>query len=452
MIGNGLKEYVDRFIRRMEREDVNIHGFILSQGGRILVSAYYEPFSEGQPHRMYSVSKTLTGLAVGMLIDEGKVRLEDHIADYFADWLPHEPDGRLLRQTVGDMLRMCTCFNKTAYREYEDQNWSKAFFEVTPDHEPGTVFMYDTGCSQVLAELVRRLSGRGVFDFLNERLFIPLGAADQKYWLKDPSGCETGGTGLCISLRDLHKIAQCLADGGCGIVPSWYIREMTRKHADTPLQPNAEERYGYGWQCWRTRAGWSMFGMGGQLAVICPEKDAILCTIADTRLDPAGVQRIYDAFFDEIYPALGCETMAPEQLSLKPHVLPNAPDSTRDSAGPYVFDSGNPLCLERLSIKAGFLTYTNGHGKAELPLCPGKVIRISFPGTADEPALVNAGWTDQGVLRVRCHAIGDAPCGFELLIAFRDPYVTVQARMSPNLMTRGYEGVASGVLEGVSVT
>ena len=88
------------------------------------------------------------------------------------------------------------------------------FFTGTPTHEPGTVFSYDTGCSQVLAALVLRLSGQQVIDYLQERLFLPLGATDEKNWLRDPSGCCQGGTGLCMSLRDMHAVAQCILDGG----------------------------------------------------------------------------------------------------------------------------------------------------------------------------------------------------------------------------------------------
>ena len=440
---NGFRAAVGRFVRRIAAEDVNLHGFLLSENGREIAKAYYAPFREGEPHRMYSVSKTMTSLAVGIQIDEGRLRLDDRIADYFRDWLPADPDGRLCRLTVRDMLCMATCYKKTVYRAGVDDDWAKAFFEGTPDHEPGMVFCYDTSSSQVLAELVKRLSGRGVLSILEERLFTPLGANDPKYWLKDPSGCEQGGTGLCISLRDLHKVAVCLADGGQGFVPAWYLEEMTRKQIDTSLQPNEEERYGYGLHCWRTRAGWSMFGMGGQLAVVCPEKHAVFSTIADTRLDAFGVQRIYNAFFEEIYPYISPDA-EPVALDLAVPPLASAPNAARTSAGPYAFAPENPLSMKEISLTGGFLRWSNAHGEASLPLCPGKVVRTAFPGYPDEPALLSMGWTEFGRLRVRCFAVGNAPCGFDMMIAFSDDAVTVKSYRSENSMTEGYEGVASG--------
>ena len=131
------------FADRLRREDVNMHAF--------------------QPHRMYSVSKTMTGIAVGMLADDGKISLDQPIADFFADWLPEKPDGRLLRLTIRDMLRMATCYRQTAYREGVDENWAKPFFTGAPTHEPGMVFHYDTGCSQVLAALVKRARRSSIF-------------------------------------------------------------------------------------------------------------------------------------------------------------------------------------------------------------------------------------------------------------------------------------------------
>ena len=439
-----LKDRVESMIRRLDREDVNMHGFLLTVRGKFKAGAYYRPFREGEPHRMYSVSKTMTGLAVGMLADEGKLDLDRPVAGYFPDLLPEHPDGRLMRQTIRDMLRMATCYAQTAYREREDRDWTRPFFTGTPSHEPGTVFHYDTGASQVLAALVRRLSGKEVMDFLEERLFTPLGLQDERFWLKDPSGCCQGGTGLCMSLRDLHRVALCLTDGGRGLVPGWYVREMTRKQIDTFQRPYDEERLGYGWQCWRTRAGWSMYGLGGQLCIACPEEETLLTTIADTRLDLNGVQKIYDAFFEEVLPWTGSEDMEPEMFSPAVRTLEDTPSCRLDSAGPYVFPEGNPLLLRTLSLRDNRLLLERQDLAAALPFLPGGYLETSWPGHPDVPALVTSGWTAPGELRLRCHAAGTAPCGFEMLLCFREKAATVQCFRSHDPLTDGYDGTASG--------
>ena len=439
-----FSDRIQRFADRLRKEDVNMHGFILSVRGKEKASAYYAPYAEGQPHRTYSVSKTMTGIAVGMLADEGRLSLDDRIAGYFQDWLPENPSPWLTGLTLRDMLRMSTCYKKTAYREGIDENWAKAFFTGTPDHAPGTVFCYDTGCSQALAALVRRVSGQEVMDFLNERLFEPLGCRDERFWLRDPSGCCQGGTGLCMSLRDMHRVAQCLADGGRGLVPAWYVEEMSRKHIDTLLQGPEEERYGYGWQCWRTRAGWSLYGMGGQLAVICPDRQAVLSTIADTRLDPVGVQRIYNAFFEELYPYIDETEEAPVRLDLAVHSLPDDAGIPLPENREYRFSGDNPLQLRSLRITGNSLLYENARGKVSLPFSRGMVLQTAWPGWPEVPALVSAGMAAPGLLRVRCFAAGNAPCGFDMLLSVRGEELTVQSRCSSDPVTRGYDGIATG--------
>lgn len=448
MLDQRLKTRVEDFISRLEREDVCLHGFMLSVGGEVKAEAYYAPFEAGKPHRMYSVSKTMTALAIGILMGEGKLSLDDHIVDYFRDYLPENPDGRLLRLTLRDMLRMATCYRSTAYREGVDENWTKPFFTATPTHEPGTVFHYDTGCSQVLAALVARLSGMEVIDFLKERVFDPIGATDEKFWLRDPSGTCQGGTGLCMSLRDLHKVTRLVMEGGGGLIPDWFCREMGKCHSVNVLNAPREESSGYGWQVWMTRAGWAMYGLGGQLAVVCPEKDTLLCTIADTRLDPVGVQRIYDAFFEEIYPYIGMEDMAPLRLSLKTKPIGHDPAFAMTAAGPYVFSEPNPLGLKSVELRGNELLWENAWGKHPLRFGVGENIVDTFPGWPDLPTLCSGGWLAEGLLRVRCYIIGNAPCGVDMLLCFKGDCLTVQSRKSFDPATNAYEGVASGYIRG----
>ena len=191
MLDQRLATRVENFVSRLKREDVCMHGFILDVRGEVKATAYYPPFEEGEAHRMYSVSKSATALAIGLLLDEGKISLDDCIADYFRDFLPEKPDARLMRLKIRDMLRMATCYRATVYRETDD-DWTKPFFTAASTHEPGTVFHYDTGCSQVLAALVARLTGRQVMDYLTARVFTPLGADDEKHWLRDPAGTCQG--------------------------------------------------------------------------------------------------------------------------------------------------------------------------------------------------------------------------------------------------------------------
>ncbi|MBR6028555.1 MAG: beta-lactamase family protein [Clostridia bacterium] len=441
---SGLEKRVQAFAERIRREDINLHGWMLTVRCQEKARAVYAPFREDQPHRMYSVSKTMVAIALAMLMEEGKLRLEDPIVRFFPDLLPPSPPPELTAVTIVDMFRMATCYRQTAYREYEDADWTLPFFTGKPDHAPGAVFNYDTGASQVLSSLVRRLSGKEVVDFLEERLFTPLGCEDSRFWLRDPSGQCTGGTGLCMSLRDLNRVALCLSRGGDGLIPGWFMSQMQQKQIDTLLRDSEEERYGYGWQCWRTRAGWVLYGMGGQLAVLCPEKDAVFCSIGDVRLDSAGMQRIYDAFFEELYPWLDREDMAPVRLELPAPTLKDVPEARRVVSGSYQFPEENPLGWTQLQMKEDCLCYENARGSCRLPFRAGETLCADYPGWPGEPATVSAAWYADGALRIRCHAIGNSPCGFDMVLVFTGDSVTVQSRRSADRMTDGYAGSASG--------
>ena len=446
-MANELRQRIERFMARLAREDVCMHGFILSVGGKIKAKAYYPPFREGEMHRMYSVSKTMVGLAIGMLMDEGRIGMEDRVVRYFEDWLPGEEDPQLSRLTIHQLLRFSTNHRDDTYWQIDEPDWAKSYFMVPSTHEPGTVFHYDTSATQVLSELVRRLTGKEVLDFLQERLFAPLGADDPKIWLRDPAGHCWGGSGLCMSLRDLHTVARACMEGGRGVIPAWYLGEMTKCQTPTPLNVNEEERYGYCLQCWRTRSGWAMYGLGAQLAVCCPEKDALLCTVADTRLDVCGVQRVYDAFYDEIYPYIGTEDMEETAFTGAIVPLPDCGARAHEQEGPYVFGE-NALTLRSLELRGNEILLENARGRGVLRFAPGENLADAFPCLPEEPTLNQAGWVTPDSLRVRCFLIGHSPCGVDMMFSFKEEdgqkSVTVLSRRSAEPQTDYFEGVATG--------
>lgn len=438
------------FIERLERENVCLHGFELREQGNIRAEGYYAPFKKGQPHRMYSVSKSMVSLAVGLLADEGKLSLDDHIVSYFPDKLHGEPEERLARLTIRDMLRMATCYAKTTYREGIDSCWSDSFFTSKPSHEPGALFNYDTSCSQVLGELCQRVSGQGLLAFLEERVFAPLGAADEKRWLTDPSGIPTGGTGLIMSLRDMAKVAQCVMDGGCGVLPAWYVREATSHKISTQERPAPEERFGYGWKFWMTRSGWTMYGMGGQMAIACPEEGLLLCTIADTRLDPNGVQRLYDAFYDEIVARLGEESEPADEAALSAKLqsltcaaVPHVPGEWEGVPRAYAMED-NPGGLLRVEVEGNAVCCIWKDAVHTFSWNTfGACCQDLYTGTA-VPCLTSAGLNGEGALRVRCQLIGDAPCGLELTLSEKNGTLSLRMQKSSDPMTNRYEGIVWG--------
>src|SRR3954462_7941522 len=92
------------FLQRIDSERINMHGFLLVRRNQIAAEGYWAPWSADRKHRMYSISKSFVALAVGMMVDEGKLTLNDCIAQYFPDKLPAKLHPWLATSTVRDLL------------------------------------------------------------------------------------------------------------------------------------------------------------------------------------------------------------------------------------------------------------------------------------------------------------------------------------------------------------
>ena len=168
-----------------------MHGFIVALQGETVAQGYWKPYTAQRPHRLYSVSKSVVSLAVGILAQENKLNLDHRIMDYFPDDVQeHTPE--LLRQvTLRHMLCMATCYDRAQYTPLDAQDWTRPFFEGVPVHVPGTVFSYDTSATQVLCALVEKLTGQEILAFMEERLFRHIGMTGEKWSARS----------ICVRLR-----------------------------------------------------------------------------------------------------------------------------------------------------------------------------------------------------------------------------------------------------------
>ncbi len=309
---------VKRLEDLIERRRIRLHGYMLTGGRRILSEKYYEPYGQGDLHRMYSITKSFVAMGVGLLLKKGLIGLDDRICDYFPEKLPAQGAHPWCADlTIREMLAMRTCHANTTYKNSDCDDWTESFFRVRPTHVSGTVFSYDTSSAHVLGALVEKLTGRKLLDFLREEAFHKVGFSGEAYILEDPSGVSQGGSGMMCTLRDVAGVAYlCNRFGvleGEELLPRDFMREAVCDLTPTDLQPTLDEQCGYGYFFWmpRTRKGqrgpgegFVMYGMGGQLAVCFPRLDFCYLTMADTIGNPAGLQILYDCFYETVYPYL----------------------------------------------------------------------------------------------------------------------------------------------------
>ena len=204
------EQNMQEFVKEVEKRKIPLHSVLIAQHGNLLFEKYYAPYCRNKLQRMFSVTKSFTSLAIGLLEQEGKISLQDPICDYFPEYLPGRVHPWLAEMTIENMLKMQTCYNMTTYNKTSTtENWVRSFFQTEPTHRPGTLFMYDTSSSHVLCALVEKLTGEKMLDYLKEKLLRQNGFSEESYIIEDPFGTSMGGSGLMATPEDLLHILEC---------------------------------------------------------------------------------------------------------------------------------------------------------------------------------------------------------------------------------------------------
>ncbi|WP_275005765.1 serine hydrolase domain-containing protein [Promicromonospora iranensis] len=451
MPGRFADDLVTALARRAITHDVALHTVQVSVRGETLTHAVSDPFDLDAPQRMYSVSKTVTGLAIGMLADEGRLSLDDPVTQHFPEMGPVHP--WLEATTIRHVLAMRGPHSSTTYQRTDD-GWLESYFRVPPTHPPGTVFTYDTSGSYVLAALVERLSGTSLPDYLRPRLLDPLGISPGLRFLTGPEGIAHGGSGLICTARDLLRLAHLLlADGvhdGARLLPADYLRDATSPQADTALRTEAAAlRRGYGYQLWLPRPGsWLLFGLGGQLVYGDPAHGLAVVVTADTQACGSGDRLIDDLLELLVDPLVERLTAGIAGDGSGADAVPGAdavavtlpwpaprhdPAHARPVSESYanVVDGPGPAGLVlSLNDDGGRLRSVDGPTPTEgwdLELRYDRPVRTRVGG---RPAVVTAGWTGEATLDVRCALLGDHLTTWRVRLAWTpDGSLAVQSQV-----------------------
>lgn len=315
---NIISNNIKTMLERLHSCNVNIHSFCLykkTQAGSFMATATASPLEEDGLHRMFSVSKTLTAIAVGLLYSQDLISLQDKICDFFPEFVNENTDYRIRAITIENMLAMQTTFSSTTYKNRKD-GFVESFFTTLCDHSPGTIFHYDTSSSHVLCALVEKLTSTDLLSYV--RTFIPaLGLSFDSYMIKDPEGVSLGGTGLVAHPSDLFKLGEFFLNAhnmdlsefkdrypcntNIAILKSYLISASTWQTATKLKAKSRFESFGYGYYLWMTdHDGFMLYGMGGQFAAIYPNENIMFVTTADTQGRGDDCDRIFNYFYDYI--------------------------------------------------------------------------------------------------------------------------------------------------------
>lgn len=468
-------QHIINFINRLQDKQVPMHSLLLLHQDKLIAEGYYAPYTADTLHRMFSISKSFTSVAIGLLEAEGQLSITDKICGYFPEYVSADTHPWILEMTIRDMLMMRTCHAATTYKINMQSDWVESFFTVPPTHPAGKLFHYDTSSAHTLCALVEKLTGTDMLSYIKKKL-EPLGLSEASYMLKDPFGVSMGGSGLVAKPMDMLKFGYLLMHDGAlpasgisgdttdkiQLVPAAYIRQATANLTPTFMTaPLPSEACGYGYQIWRNeRGGYVCYGMGGQFIISLPEHDLICVTTADTQGMAGGNQLIYDAFYEEIVDNITKDSL-PENSSAQSDLailLNNLAISPLTGAvySPYVEKVNqkeyhllhNPNDFSKISLEfkdssTGALHF-NLHGQyCELCFGLGNMQCGTFP-IYDMKYAASATWLSENTLYIRAHIIDEYVGSVRFELTFEDNNVTVFMRKVEESLFSEFNGHLHG--------
>lgn len=289
-----------------------INSLMVLKDGKVIYEGYDPAHSATCLHVMWSASKTFTATAVGFAVQDGLMKVDDLVADYFEpEMLGEDPDGYFKKLTVKDLLIMSSGLKKDFLSD-SDERWNDHATEMALKggwaFEPGTKFHYNSINTYLTGVIVSKVTGKRLSDYLNEKLFTPLGIREYE-WEQSGEGYDYGGWGLFLSVENFAKMGQFFLQKGVWegkrLLPeSWFDEAMAAQIIQRPddFVPEQDEwNQGYGYQMWRcTHGACRLDGAYGQFCIIIPEKNAVVAIHEHSRNTAASL----NAVWKEIYPYL----------------------------------------------------------------------------------------------------------------------------------------------------
>ena len=265
-----------------KEKTLHLHSIMVLKNGKVLGETSFYPYQKELWHAAYSMGKSVVSMAIGFLIQEGKISLDTRIMDIFKKNV--NLIGLLKRKnlTVEHLLTMTSgvSFNETG--AISGNEWVKSFLEAPLHHEPGEMFEYNSMNTYMLSAIVTEVTGEKLIDYLKPRLFEPLGI-EKIFWETCPKGITKGGWGLFLCSEDMAKLGQLYLQkgewNGIQVMPAEWIEQSVTKKSNPPEDTGFT---GYGYQIWmgKREKSFAFNGMMGQNVFVYPDIEMVIVTTA----------------------------------------------------------------------------------------------------------------------------------------------------------------------------
>ncbi|MEM7329484.1 MAG: serine hydrolase [Pseudomonadota bacterium] len=304
--------------------DMETSGLIILHDGNVVHESYGRGADAGTLFTTWSLVKSITSTLVGVAVADGLIEsVDDPLVNYLPEIAGTAYDGVTIKQALqmssgirydpdlwdGKMDDTVAFMTKSVVT-----GQAPAFdlaIAFKREHAPGTKFNYNTAESQVLLELVRRVSGMDAADYLEQKLWRPLGMQHSGAWIIDRAGAdgaEVGGAMFNAALRDWARFGLFIEQGGAWngvqILPADWVDRATVSD-DAHLKPgivHPNPNRGYAWHWWTYADGtFTASGANGQTLYVDRDHDIV---VARSSAWPAGYVRAHDDQSFAMYKAL----------------------------------------------------------------------------------------------------------------------------------------------------
>lgn len=219
--------------------EVELHHLMILRHGKVISEMHAAPYRATDKHLLNSASKTVTGMAVGLAVEDKLLSIDDKVSKHLRDKMPAELTPALDSLTVRHLLMMAAGRKEDVSIFMGEDDWLTQWFKGD-FAAVGKEFHYDSMVTHALAMIVCRLTGKSLMEYVQERIFTPLHITDAD-WELAPDGVEIAGWGLRLQTESEAKLGQLMLQGGewngKQLISKHWIQEMTKRQIRTTPQP-----------------------------------------------------------------------------------------------------------------------------------------------------------------------------------------------------------------------
>ncbi len=478
-VGISSKEVLG-FLKRYGAYNFATHSIIMARGKNIFAECYFAPFNKDFKHRMYSVSKSFVGAAIGICEQEGYISINDKLIKYFPEY-EEQVNDNFRETTIRDMLCMSTSIEENIYWFTSGtKNRTDVYFNLNATRIPGTTYKYDSPGSYILAVIIERVTGMPFLEYLKEKALKHGGFSEDSYSLKCPGGNSWADSGVMCTSRDLLIFARFMMDkgyiDGVNYLNSEYVEQAIARQVDNDCIENGRHfnTNGYGYQIWKTpNDGFAFIGMGDQLAICDPKTDFIFVINSDNQSTQNSRAILFHELYNFIIPAFINGELAENKqsyaelseflstrklMALKGMTYTKTQDKINNSI--YKLDK-NPMNIEYIKFdfdgNKGTLSYKNLQGEKKLyfKMCENEFFKFPQEGYSDmigtfsEPGNMydcacSAAWTEESKLKLKVQIIDKYFGTICMTFCFKDERVGIYMTKNAEAFLDEYCGYANG--------